>query len=482
MAKQNCEIIFGPPGTGKTTRLIEEVERELDAGTEPERIAYVSFTNAAVDEARDRARSKLKLPQKRFPWFRTIHSLAHKALGIEFGTVMSAADYSRFGLRLSRHMEDRATRTTRDDRLLYLHSFLQSTEGDITRLKPEVRADIAELDYKDFEKSIRIWKRKHDKMEFADLLREFLVDGSPLPVEVAVVDEAQDLTPLQWRVIHRAFADARRLIVAGDDDQAVYEWTGATPRTLIELPGERRVLARSYRVPEYLRLYSERIIGRLPRRVKKEWSGTEFSAGVARVLHLAEVTFRHLKDGESYMLLARHQCYLQEMSNWLKANGWMHFMNDELSVPAEALDAVAQLDRIRGGERIPWHKCRELIRLSSGRVRQRAGDTVGLQELRKLNPLANVRPAVLVAVRDAQRRWGNNVPREPRIRLMTIHAAKGKQADNVVISPALTRAAAPHPSEEGVQDARLFYVAATRARHRFAVLTEPGPFRYPMPG
>ncbi len=70
--------VFGPPGSGKTTYLLNQVETELENGVSPARIGYFSFTRKAANEARDRAIAKFPHLNAKtdFPYFRTLHSLA----------------------------------------------------------------------------------------------------------------------------------------------------------------------------------------------------------------------------------------------------------------------------------------------------------------------------------------------------------------------------------------------------------------------
>ena len=92
-------IVLGPPGTGKTHTLLNEVDNYLKQ-TDPNKIGYFAFTKKAANEARDRAMKKFNLTEDDLPYFRTLHSLAFRRLGINKENVMQRRHYEDLGKKI----------------------------------------------------------------------------------------------------------------------------------------------------------------------------------------------------------------------------------------------------------------------------------------------------------------------------------------------------------------------------------------------
>ena len=93
--------LFGPPGTGKTTKLLKYVKTFLKLGTPIDKIGYFAFTTKAANEAVDRMLDyHTAFERKDLKHFRTLHSLAFNQLGMKKAQVMQDEHYEDIGKKL----------------------------------------------------------------------------------------------------------------------------------------------------------------------------------------------------------------------------------------------------------------------------------------------------------------------------------------------------------------------------------------------
>jgi DNA helicase-2/ATP-dependent DNA helicase PcrA len=334
-------------------------------------------------------------------------------------------------------------------------------------------------------RGLREYKTSRGLRDFTDMLADFRREGTPPELEVLVVDEAQDLSLLQWGVVEKLAQQARSVVIAGDDDQAIYAWAGADLRYFLSLRGNERVLDQSYRVPIAVQEMALGLVQRIQERRQKSWRARAEQGVVEYLTHPDDLD---LSSGE-WLVLARNRYLLDEVAAVCRRHGYLYSLRGAPSVSAAQLAGIDAWEKLRAGKRLVAEEVQAFLPHISSRhfapgAKARlaalpAGTPLNQQSMARDYGLSTtdiwhvaldkvpllMREYVVTALRRGER-----LRREPRIRLCTIHAAKGAEADNVALLSDMAarthRDAARWPEAE----ARVWYVAVTRAKQRLVVV------------
>lgn len=491
------EIILGPPGTGKTTRLLSIVEKELEAGVPPNRIAYVSFTRRAANEAIERACAKFNFQRSDLRYFRTIHSICFSFLGITRADMLTEKTLAQFGELVghkitSKYSLDEGTTFgfEEGDRLLFMDNLARVRRKSLRETYDEDSDQLSWFTIERFSNALREYKRDLGLYDYTDLLQQFIETKAGPEVEVLVVDEAQDLSVLQWEVVHKLAERCRRFVIAGDDDQAIYRWAGADVDTFVDMDGSVTVLDRSWRVPKAVQELADKIVGRIRHRRPKEWASRAEEGSVKWLPSIASIDFSE-KD---ILILARNRFILQEqVEKHIRSLGYLYEFQDRNSINPTTLQAVLTWERLRKGREgvLALHVRKMYDKMTMGIGWKRGHkelpgfadeepvtfqDIVDRGGLLKTNPdmvwyeaLDKLHIAEKAYIRAALRR-GEDLLKPPRIRLSTIHGIKGGEAHKVVLLTDMAERTWLEAQKNPEDEARVFYVAVTRAREELDII------------
>lgn len=480
------EIIFGPPGTGKTTSLLRIVEETLEKRVDPWRIAYLSFTKKAAEEAMTRATEKFGIDKKKFRYFRTIHSLCFSRMGINSAEVFDGKRINEFGNWIGAEVtgkinfEEGSTFGNKPgDRALFMANLARIRRVPLREIYLQDADDLPWEFVDRIARGLSAFKRHHFLVDYTDMLERFVESQEQFDLDTVIVDEAQDLSPLQWAVIDRVAARARRVIVAGDDDQAIYRWAGADSAHMGLLRGNRRVLDRSYRVPTSIQMLSQRIISRVKARVEKSWAPRADEGVISRVGRYSQADW----SSDDILVLARNTSYLSDLQSFLRQQGIPYTYRGTPAISPDVMGAIETWENLRAGHAVDVDLARRMYRFMSvarghKNLPMLRGD-VTLQQLHEQGGIStsaiwhealdrlpqNDKMYVLSA-----RRNGEKLKKEPRVRLSTIHGSKGGQADHVMLITDM----APRTFKESLKnmddELRVWYVATTRAMRQLTVV------------
>lgn len=484
-------IILGPPGTGKTTRLLTMVEEALNRGTPPDRIGYFSFTRRAAQEAIDRSVRRFGLSYKELPYFRTLHSLAMMRAGIEKKYVMTWAHYVECAnwLKVTPFLEARPPddgpyqEYGMGDRYLEVINMARICLLPLRQVYnastvPQT-TNFSMVEYVD--RGLRAFKKSKGLYDFTDMLEIFIERKLSPAFDIVFIDEVQDLSPIQWKMVYQIAERSKQVVIAGDDDQAIYRWAGADVEQFIRLDGTVEILGQSYRIPSLHHAISQRVIRSVRHRRQKPFRPRDEAGVVVWHRHSEEVNL----DSNDWLLLARTRKLAKQLESEVRQRGLLYTFNLSSDIDHRAMEAIQLWEALRRGEGLLAKDVRTVYRHMMLNKQVKRGHktlpdvpddrVLTLDELTANHGLLTNAPwdealeaipsSDVVYFRACMRR-GEDLTKPPRIRISTIHSSKGAEATNVVL-------VTDHPqkltgSVRDMQDMddekRVFYVGLTRAK------------------
>jgi superfamily I DNA/RNA helicase len=515
-------VVWGPPGTGKTTYSTGLAKDWVSRGTHPSQIAYLAFTKAAAKAAAFKildSEDDAKVKEE-FPLFRTIHSLCyqglrkakpdHKLMNVAYMKAFSkwAGMEGSYGVfewedlaDVYRKMQDQG-RSEWDKALAAytLSRSMASSVGELqaARLQPNDRAsemlgpDLMDY-YETFVKKYEDFKRIEGLIDFTDMIEFGMTEMEPVDCKYVILDECQDLAPGHHFLVDRLLSNSEEIWWVGDDDQSIFKFSGASAELFLDrakrASGQVQ-LVDTHRFGQDTVEFSKKIIARVTNRHIKEVKGLPGRPGVIGMSGEFKpvhgdllVLHRHVKGCQFAA-----QAYIEAGIPFRNERG-----KDPLGSPSQikAWHAVNDLSR---GKAVMLNQAAVMIdELLKSYVKGERGETVWLVPKgakSRMDDLSNAPvdlhdliSAKLLTTEGAQvvsekefhtmkhqdnmeyyeRLSKNNFEVEDSekiARIVTIHGSKGREADSVIIFNEMTSKCWNDPDTEH----RLAYVAATRSR------------------
>ena len=466
--------VVGPPGTGKTRRLLNEVQRYVKKGVPLKRIGYFAFTRKAAGEARDRfLKIKTELTKKDIKYFQTLHSLAFNRLGLKEENVMQDLNYKAIGDTCGIQIKYASYETNNWNGIFssdseYLGLINLARVKQISVLEQlDLNEHLSKIErdkLEDIASEINSYKKTYNLIDFTDMIQKFLdVDDTP-EFDVIFVDEAQDLSLIQWAMINKIEKDTGCDVwVAGDDDQAIFGWAGADVDSFINYDAEEIPLTKSERVPSIIQETALDVINRIQdNRIDKEYFPKSETGEILKRYKLADID---MTIGD-WLILTRTKSLLKPIPTYLKKKGLFFESAQGNSIGKSLYEDIQHWSKLQKKITIPD------VQLQ--RVKERIKGPMNLS-LKWYDAFNNVSESQITYMRLLL--LNNEDPtKKARIKVSTIHGAKGGEATNVVLflnHTSNTIKGAKKSTAKQDEEYRVWYVGITRTMKNLYLVRSP---------
>ena len=481
----NIRKILGPPGTGKTTKLINYVKTFVKLGTPIDKIGYFAFTTKAANEAVDRMLdAHPKLQKKDLKHFRTLHSLAFNQLGIKKAQVMQDEHYEDIGRKLGIEVtvySNGEEKTGFVDSDSEYFNIINAARIKNVSIEEEYNTDMYSEDIDKHQLQILKdevdnYKAAYGLVDFTDMIERFNVAEMCPKYDVIFVDEAQDLSPIQWKMYDILKKNSKYVILAGDDDQAIYGWAGADVKRFQDEKAKDIILPQSYRVPRQVQHIADQILNRIPddRRIKKQWAPRPESGTTN---HITSIEDAPLHNGD-WLILARTNDKLIKLKPILKDMAIYFEIKGRKSYKTRLYTAINNYTRWTNGDKLSLLECKDLLEfLEEEKIptEERMYDLFewGYSRTEQWHEVFKTDPEESLYIREMLR-LKEKLSKPARVKLSTIHAAKGGEANNVLLildNTKKIRDSIERNEDKHDEEQRVWYVGVTRTKQNLYILT-----------
>ena len=480
-------IVLGPPGTGKTHTLLNKVDDYLKE-TDPDKVGYFAFTKKAANEAKERAIDKFNFTEDDLPYFRTLHSLAFRRLGINKENVMQRRHYEDLGKKINIQIdyndwdeEETGLFTTKSDylRIIHLAKLRNITLDQQFNLK-EHNQKLEYTKLKIIGNELERYKKEYGLIDYNDMILDFVKSDKSPKFDVVFIDEAQYLSRMQWDMVDSF--NTNDSFIAGDDDQAIFRWAGADVDSFITQTGKILNLTQSVRIPKKIHEYAMKIIERVSHRLPKNWQPKAHEGSITKHWNFEDI---NMSSG-NWLVLSRTRYQLKPLEDILKEKG-LYFENRfGKSFEKQIQEAASNWEHLRQGQVMHGKDIQKIALYMSDtnwdkkKLKALVKDSFyGIDALTKgygLNTkktwyecFDNAGSKRITYIRK-MRANGESLKEGARIKLSTIHSVKGGEEDNVVILPDLTHSTQLSYERNKDDENRLFYVGATRTKEHLHIV------------
>ena len=520
--KKTPTVVIGPPGTGKTTFILEKIEEYLANDVGIDEIAFFSFSNKAVDEAKQRASQKFKIPLSQLENFSTLHSFALRQMGLTREHILSNNDWRNISnelrININVNNDDDIFFNNYDDKYVDLIEKAKRRDiplrdcwamfaKDIIWHKLEY-IDKGLRDYKDFGyeqftsgSDGYLVKDQGPKVDFTDLITNFVKGSFYKHFKVVFFDESQDMSTIQWKMAEKIWKNSEKSYLAMDPNQAIYTWADADVSKAIQIKDEAKnivVLDQSKRVPrkvwEIVNRVEEQIVGY----DDIKWSPANRDGSVEFIRGMYHLNM----DEGSWLIMGRTRTIRDDMEEVMRKKNiffrvklkdskyrysigskernailtWKDLMrNENNQVPIRLIEnlykCLGKEYVVRGNKKLITEQKKAFPdkKLSFKDLKDDFGLTVdfGTPWVVVMTTINTETKAYLENLETR----GEDLALEPRVTLSTIHQQKGGEADNVIVSLDIGKMAYEEYRTNPISEHRLFYVAFSRAKENLFIIT-----------